>query len=357
MPMGSRGALATADPLGCGRRGSACVVGLPDPDESRSLVRLCEGNRRLMYFQSADFAQVMAVRAAAAEAGVLGTQVFVEHGDLQSMHLADNLADRVWVTPAAVGSTSRGRRSCAVLHPGAKAVVGTRELVKPQPEGIDQLVASRTTDPDNNPSSTDQVARAPFRTQFLAGPLFSPMPEVTVAAHGRIFKAFGHIAHKANQNAVLNTLMGINAYNGTILWRRELRPGFMIHRSTMIATPEVLYLGDDQSCKVIDAASGEVRDEIVVPAGVADGPVWKWMALQDGVLYALVGGEEIQVDTITSDVRGIGHWPWGMWKGHEYADPRTNFGFGRTFWPSIPSPRRCCGRTGTTNTSTAAACA
>ena len=31
-----------------------------------------------------------------------------------------------------------------------------------------------------------------------------------------------------------------------------------------------------------------------------------------------------------SDVRGIGHWPWGMWKGHEYADPRTNFGFGRT---------------------------
>ena len=104
----------------------------------------------------------------------------------------------------------------------------------------------------------------------------------------------------------------------------------MIHRSTMIATPDVLYLGDDQSCKVIDAASGEVRDEIVVPAGVADGPVWKWMALQDGVLYALVGGEEIHVDTITSDVRGIGHWPWGMWKGHEYADPRTNFGFGRT---------------------------
>ena len=29
-------------------------------------------------------------------------------------------------------------------------------------------------------------------------------------------------------------------------------------------------------------------------------------------------------------MRGIGHWPWGMWKGHEYADPRTNFGFGRT---------------------------
>ena len=72
------------------------------------------------------------------------------------------------------------------------------------------------------------------------------MPEVTVAGHGRIYKAFGHIAHKANQNAVLNTLMGINAYNGTILWRRDLRPGFMIHRSTMIATPDALLLGDDR---------------------------------------------------------------------------------------------------------------
>ena len=165
------------------------------------------------------------------------------------------------------------------------------------------------------------------------------MPEVTVAAGGRIFKAFGHIAHKANQNAMLNTLMCINAYNGTILWRRELRSGFMIHRNTMIATPDALYLGDDQSCKVIDAVSGEVRDEIVVPAGTADGPVWKWMALQDGVLYALVGGEEIQVDTIRSDVRGIGHWPWGMWKGHDYADPRTNFGFGRTFMALNPATK------------------
>ena len=156
------------------------------------------------------------------------------------------------------------------------------------------------------------------------------MPEVTVAGHGRIYKAFGHIAHKANQNEVLNTLMGINAFNGTILWQRDARPGFMIHRSTMIATPDALLLGDDQSCKIIDGQSGETRDEIVVPDGIADGKVWKWMALQDGVLYALVGGEEVQVDTITSNVRGIGHWPWDMWKGHEYADPKTNFGFGRT---------------------------
>ncbi len=104
----------------------------------------------------------------------------------------------------------------------------------------------------------------------------------------------------------------------------------------MIATPDVLYLADDQSCKRIDARSGQLLGEIVIPDGVADGKVWKWMALEAApgghdVLYALVGGEEIRPKTVRSEVQGLGHWPWGMWEGHEYRDPKTNFGFGRTF--------------------------
>ena len=119
-------------------------------------------------------------------------------------------------------------------------------------------------------------------------------------------------------------------YNGTILWQRPLSPGFMLHRNTMIATEDALYMGDHESCKVIDGRTGEIRRVITVPEEIADGPVWKWMALRDGVLYALVGNPEVQVDTLKSDRRGIGHWPWGIWKGHDYKDPRTAFGFGRT---------------------------
>ena len=83
-------------------------------------------------------------------------------------------------------------------------------------------------------------------------------------AGGRIYKAMGHIAHKANQNEMLNTLLCINAYNGTILWRRPLSPGFMLHRNTMIATDDALYMGDHESCKIIDGETGELRDEIKV---------------------------------------------------------------------------------------------
>jgi outer membrane protein assembly factor BamB len=98
----------------------------------------------------------------------------------------------------------------------------------------------------------------------------------------------------------------------------------------MIATPEVLYLADDESCKLLDARSGRLRDEIRVPEGQADGPVWKWIALERGVLYALVGGAEVRPATQRSDAQGMGHWPWGMWEGHDYKQPKTNFGFGRT---------------------------
>ena len=234
-----------------------------------------------------------------------------------------------WPPPCAAETAPRAE-VLRVLRPGAVATLGSQDITKPLDTTVDSW-SHVYHGPDNNPQSTDQLARAPYHTQFLATPLFSPMPEVSVAAGGRIFKAFGHIAHKANQNPVLNTLYCISAFNGTVLWQRPLSRGYMIHRSTMIATPDRFYLADDKSCKLIDPATGAVSSEIVVPDGLADGKVWKWMALQNGILYALVGGDEIHVDTITSNIRGIGHWPWGMWKGHDYSDPRTNFGYGRTF--------------------------
>ncbi|MDF1816302.1 MAG: PQQ-binding-like beta-propeller repeat protein, partial [Verrucomicrobiales bacterium] len=173
-------------------------------------------------------------------------------------------------------------------------------------------------------------AKGKLRTQFIAEPKFSPMPQQTVIGGGRMYKAMGHIAHKQNGNQHLNTLMCINAYNGTILWRRPLPAGFMIHRNTMIATGDSLLLGDHESCKIIDGETGAVRDSISIPDNLTDGPTWKWMGLEDGILYALIGHAEVKVETRESDSPGIGHWPWGMWKGHDYEDPEKSFGFGRT---------------------------
>ncbi|MBI2480089.1 MAG: PQQ-binding-like beta-propeller repeat protein [Planctomycetia bacterium] len=309
------------------QRGIICVLDLPEGD-AQQLVNLAKTSELTIYFQSADAEQVSSVRQAADKAALLGTRIFVDSGSLKSVHLGDNVADGVYVASSATGQVADDELLRA-LRPRATAFVGERRLVKPVPDGIDEW-----THPyhgaDNNPQSNDQLVHGDFRTQFIADPKFSPMPEQTVIAGGRIYKAMGHIAHKANQNAMLNTLLCINAYNGTILWSRPNPPGFMIHRNTMVATEDALYLGDHESCKIIDALTGEVRQQITIPEQITDGPVWKWMAIENGILYGLVGNLEIQVDTQRSDRRGLGHWPWGMWKGHDYSDPAKSFGFGRT---------------------------
>jgi outer membrane protein assembly factor BamB len=186
--------------------------------------------------------------------------------------------------------------------------------------------------PDNNPQSTDRLVRAPYLTQFLAEPKFCPSPAVTVAAGGRIFRACGHLAHQANQNALLNTLLAVNAYNGTILWKRPLKEGFMVLRNTIIATPQTLYLADDQSCKLLDTATGELKGEITSPDPVTDGTVWKWMGLEQGILCGLVGGEEFKAPTLRSDGLGLGSWPRANWPGFDYRDRKTAWGQGRTLF-------------------------
>jgi len=258
------------------RKGIFAVLGLPKADDPDFVVKLASGNELTVYFQSPEAAEELAVRQAAEKAGLLGKRIFAGRGPWDRIHLADNLAGAAWVSPAARDRVPRAEL-LRVLHPEGKAIVGPEEIVKPFPEGIDSW-SQPFHGPDNNPQSKDRVARAPYATQFLAEPMFSPMPEVTVASGGRLFRAFGHIALLANQNPVLNTLMGINGYNGTILWRRPLREGFCIHRNTFIATPDTLYVGDDESCKMIDARTGEIRDQIVVPDGLGDGKVWKWRA-------------------------------------------------------------------------------
>lgn len=310
------------------KKGIVAMVGLPSGGVDR-LVELCKTSELTVFFQTDSDDIAAKARAAADEAGLLGTRLFVAKGSSRAIQLGNNVADCVLVAPSAAGTAPR-EEVLRALRPRGVAIVGEESIIKPVPSGVDAW-SHPYHGPDNNPNSDDQLVKGSFRTQFIGYPKFSPMPEQTVVAGGRIYKAMGHIAHKANQNEMLNTLLCINAYNGTILWRRPLSPGFMLHRNTMVATEDALYLGDHESCKIIDGETGELREELLVDSEISDGPVWKWMAMRHGVLFALVGNPEVKLETQRAIRRGLGHWPWGMWDGHDYNDPRTSFGFGRTF--------------------------
>ena len=282
-------------------RGLCVLVGDSRCELAEKVARASE----LMIYVHLDAAdKVPAARARADNAALLGRRIWVDAGVDGRIGLADNLADVV-VVPNGGPAEAEALR---VLHPGGKAILGGRTVVKPAAEGADEWTHPYHG-PDNNPQSSDRLARWPYRTQFLADPWFAPMPQVSVAAGGRVFKLFGHFTSKIREWPLMHKLMAINGYNGAILWERELKPGFLLHRNTVVATAETLYVADDTSCKLLDAATGRQKGEIAPDPKIAGGRCWKWMALDRGTLYALIGGEEPAVRDERGKHTGRG-WGW-----------------------------------------------
>lgn len=292
-------------------------------DATETALDVAKSSELTVYLQLPTDENVHAARKRADAAGVLGSRFYVEKGTPSLIGIAANLVDVV-VSTDGKGDTTEIMR---VLHPRGRLITSDNVITKKVPGGEGEW-SHPYHGPDNNPLSKDKLIKGPHVTKFLATPYYGPMPEVSVVSGGRMFKAFGHIAFKEREWAMLGKLICLNSYNGTKLWQRDLVPGFMIHRNTMIATPEVLYLADNKSCKIIDAATGEVKDEIVIGKDVAEGPGWKWMALKDGILYALVGEEDL-IDTVLKGTKKTAGWPWtGL--GKAYANKEYPWGFGRT---------------------------
>jgi len=310
-----------------------CVV--LDDALCRNAIKVAQGSGFTVYTQMPDNEQCQQACRKVEDAGFYGSRIFVGQGDPGRIQMGDNLADAVLV-PAGLGGTPRSEL-LRILRPGGKLIFADSVVTKPFPKGVDDW-SHPYHGPDNNPQSADRVVVAPYLTQFLAEPRYTPMPQVTVASAGRVFKAFGHIAFKTREEPYLNKLVAFNGYNGTILWQRDLTEGVMIHRNTMIATPTRLYVGDDKSCKVIDTVTGELIDEIVPPADVAGGTFWKWMALENGVMYVLTGQQE-QRDPTKRWHRDKHGWPWSpISKG--FNQPEHPWGYGRNVLAIDPASKK-----------------
>ncbi len=307
-----------------------CVL-LGDTDGSRAL-KFARETEFTIYSQLPDAQSVERVRRLADAAGLLNSRIYVERGPLSHIGLADNLADRLIVCSGNVPDAEVLR----VLQPRATAMVGDRRLTKPALDGADDW-SHPYHGPDNNPLSRDKIARAPYLTQFLADPRYAPLPQVAVASAGRIFKAFGHIAFKEREEPWLDTLVAFNGYNGTLLWRRQLPSGLMVHRNTIIATPDTLFFGDDKSCKLLDPATGQLRDEITVPEERPGSTFWKWMALDSGVLYALIGEQELRDPVLRTKSERHG-WPWYP-LSPGYNAKELVWGFGHTLYAINPQTK------------------
>jgi outer membrane protein assembly factor BamB len=307
---------AALDRLGVDK--GICIV--CDDSHCDLAIPLANSSDLLVYVHVLTEAQRQTACRAADAAGLYGTRIYVGCSRDGHIQIADNIADGIVATGGQAGiSKSEALR---VIRPGARALVGEEVLTKSIPDGIDDW-SHHYHGPDNNPQSNDHIARAPFLTQFIGVPRYSAIPQMTVASAGRLFMAFGHVAWKERAEPWLDTLIAVNGYNGTILWKRKLCSGIMIDRSTMIATPEILYLADHESCHRIDATTGGMIDRITVPTDLAGGTFWKWMALEEGILYALIGQQEAP-DPVRRWKRTVGGWPWShISDGFNAHDPKS----------------------------------
>ncbi len=199
-------------------------------------------------------------------------------------------------------------------------------LTKPALEGADDW-SHWEHGPDNNPVSKDTAIRAPYMTQYLGLPYYIAMPAITTAAEGRIFFAMGHIAHHKREEPWLNILVAQNGYNGTELWRRRLPDGYLVHRSAFIATGNTFYMinPEGNGCLLLDPETGEEKDRIQIPELTGE---WKWMAIQDGILYALLGEQKDppQTTIVRSPARA---WSWAD-LSTGYYEEQIPWGFGNT---------------------------
>ncbi|MFC1509397.1 PQQ-binding-like beta-propeller repeat protein [Candidatus Omnitrophota bacterium] len=312
-------------------RGICVVLG---DDACQRAIDLALNSELLLYLQVPGMENAEKCRRTVDQAGLYGTRIFIGQGDVTKIHLADNLSDALVVTGNSVSVPET--EALRILRPEGIALIQGRKITKPFPDGVDDW-SHPYHGPDNNPQSNDRLVYAPYLTQFMAEPHYAPLPQVTVSSAGRVFRATGHIAFKPREEPHANKLTAYNGYNGTILWQRDLVPGIMIHRNTMVATPEILYVSDDNSCKAIDAVTGELIDEITPSLGSGN-TFWKWMALEDDVLYALIGEKEITDPEVRNSWYDHG-WPWKP-LSRGFNSEENPWGFGRNLVAINPKTKK-----------------
>ena len=342
------------NPIG---RGICAIVG----GDEKLPVQLARSSDLLVHVRQPDAEIAIQIRSLADQAGLSIERLAVDIGPVERLPYADRMID-VLIVPAATDellSTLSASEVLRVLRPEGRALIaspngqpgsltkeklrhwndesitGSRFDVSSNDGGVAAELVAPSLDgagdwshwehsPDNNPVSEDAIIKAPYMTQFMAKPYYIAIPSITTAAAGRTFLAIGHIAHHRREWDNMNRLIARNGYNGEILWQRDLPEGYLVHRSAFIATRESFYMIEGDHALMLDPETGEQQGKITIPGVFGD---WKWMAINDGVLYMLAGRKDSGVETTKGD-REFGGWSWADLSTGYYAKPRVPWGFG-----------------------------
>ncbi|MHC4119577.1 MAG: outer membrane protein assembly factor BamB family protein [Planctomycetota bacterium] len=304
------------------------VVCAGDENDLSAIAGIAERTAWTIFCQGAPSASLEKIRDWAREKALLGGRVCVVAGNTESLWLASDMADAVWVAPG-LDNRPDEREVMRVLRPGAIGIVGERIVTKPAQPGTDQW-RHPYHGPDNNVVSRDRLSRLPGELRFQTHPVFATMPNQSLFASGRIFFFSGHIAFHEREEPLLNTLTVLNAYNGLHLWRRSLDPRYVVHNISKLATDDEVVFAEGETLWMLDAATGRQQRKFSAPAKIAAAgdTDWKWIAQDKDILWAAFGPPDAGVAPHRRKGQ-MGHWPWNVANEH-YRGLVNNFGAART---------------------------
>jgi hypothetical protein len=303
------------------------VVCRGDDRDVAAIASLVDQTPWTLFCQADASVGVGKLRDWARQNGHLGARVWVVESSGPALWLAGEMADALWVAPG-VDRPPPEHELLRVLRPGGVCIASGKATEKPAPPGLDEW-RHPYHGPDNNVVSQDRAARLPGELRFQTRPVFAAMPNQTLFAGGRIFFFTGHIAFHEREEPLLNTLTVLNAYNGLRLWSRPLDPNYVVHDVAKLATATEVVFAQGNTLWMLDAATGQERGRFTAPAeATAAGDTdWKWIAHENGRLWAALGPPDARVAPHRQK-RQMGHWPWDV-ADQQYRGLIENFGAAR----------------------------
>lgn len=285
-------------------KGIACIPDCGDPStDSKSssqagsgqtfhqAMELARKGEYLVLAMDADPANVAKAREAAAAAGLLGRALYVEQGTADRIPVVDHFVDLLVLGHRTEKDLTEAlaKEIDRVLTPiRGQAVLADKTIRKPEPEGSDWWTHS-LHGADNNQVSTDTAFHTYAMLQYIALPWQTSFTGTMLVDRGLRIEGTDWVIKRPNRHAIAGRLRARNAYNGQVLWERELPQDIEPDTPVFAMADGRLYMADGKACRalVVDIKTGEDLPPIV-PANDPDLRV-KWLAVENGRLYMLIG--------------------------------------------------------------------
>lgn len=272
------------------RAGLCIVVGC---DSADALIRSRMDGRYLVQGVCTDGKKATAIRTELVAKGAAG-KVSIAPSDGTHLPYIDNVVNVIVVVDQ---GQIRREEIMRVVAPYGAALFkenGTWVKVgKPYPTAMDDWPMF-AHDLKRSNVLRDRMVKVPSGLQWLAGsPMAEYMTNQAITSGGRIF--YSRSRHMKNRefDGTRGLLMARDAFNGLLLWKRELQTGHAWRRSCMAVDGDRLYVTIDEGVVALDAPTGEVLQRYEDAKGVE-------VSYCDGKL--ILGKGNMVVDATSGDV-------------------------------------------------------